>query len=162
MSLSLNEWRRTQPFRAFCLGDIRNVVYEFILKGGVAGSSWAFEWYQEFFADAPRLDASPMYPSARTFPGAEPSDVWAREQVEIVGASGAITHFNATRTVTITSPEARWFPMVIQTLWGRLAIRTTTTTVGATLPRLLVVAHIGGHTEEMALETLTTPYQYNY
>ena len=162
MGLAQNTWRRSQPVRAFCLGDIRNVAYEFILNGGVDASSWAFEWYQEFFADKPWLAESPRFPSDRAFPGAATTDPWSREQVEIVGATGAIDHYDATRTITLASPSAKWLPMVIQTLWVRLAIRTTTATAGVSLPKLQIVAHIGGHAEEQALETLTTPYQNNY
>ena len=141
------------PHAAF---DVGRVAVRLNLYDGL------YRWLDNPAVLQPWLAESPRFPSDRAFPGAATTDPWSREQVEIVGATGAINHYDATRTITLASPSAKWLPMVIQTLWVRLAIRTTTATAGVSLPKLQIVAHIGGHAEEQALETLTTPYQNNY
>lgn len=163
MTLVGNQQVHSVKFRCFADRDIRNLSYEFLLTG--AGSAtWNFTWYQEFYNDEPwPLGSSPVglpYPTERTFPGATAGLPWSREQTEEAGGAGAIAHYNVTRTISLVEPaDSRHFPMLIQSLWTRLAI--TPTTVEAAYPRLRVWVLIAGHPQEKYLETLALPFRYN-
>lgn len=151
-------------------GDQRNISYEFVLSGEPTGEDIDFEWYQEFFNDHPwiNLGASlpegfrqiftPVnpalaYPTDRVFPNSGALYPWAREQVAIAGAAGAIDHYNVTRTIadvsvpSATGADCRYFPMLVHTMWVRIAIRTTTAAPAGGYPRLRIYGHGGGLTD---------------
>ena len=142
-------------------GDQRNISYEFVVSSD-AGLSITLEWYQEFFNDHPWVNlptqlpvnfvqqATPGInpkPAGRVFPGAASEYPWAREQVAIAGAAGAIDHYDITRTVTnaggAANPDAdcRYFQMLVHALWCRIQIRPTS---AAPYPRVRIYAHCGG------------------
>jgi len=155
----------SMPFRCFATKDIRNITYEFFLSGLGTGA-WEFQWYQEYFMDEPwpqghsRAPGMYGYPTERTFPGAGTSLPWAREQSQELAGAGAINHYNVTRTITLNEPsDSRHLPMQIQALWTRIAI--TPTTNDSPYPRLRVWVSVAGHPQELYLETLATPFQYN-
>jgi hypothetical protein len=150
--------KRSKAVRGFGApdGDSRHISWEFLLSG--TPGSYDIYWYQEFFNDEPSLDAQP---TVRTFPGADPTYSWAREQVQQLVGSGVIEHYNGERHILAMSPgttaDVRWFPMLVHAYWTRLAIWTPTA-LGVTPPRLRVFAHVGGYDAQAVLEAATTPY----
>jgi hypothetical protein len=172
MALSENEWKTSVPVRAHGgpKGDQRNISYEFILSGNPLSTAIDFEWYQEYFNDHPWVnigsnlptgfrqvfpEGSPPsgYPGSRVFPGSGAEYPWAREQVAIAGAAGVIDHYNITRNVAGMSvpgadgADCRYFPMLVHTLWVRIAIRTTTAQPVGGYPQFRIFAHGGGLTD---------------
>jgi hypothetical protein len=136
-------------------GDVRNISYEFILSGGTGAIN--VYWYQEFFNDSASLKAQP---SGREFPGANVAWAWAREQTAQLTGSGVIEHYNVERRIMsmngASSADCRWFPMLVHSLWTRLAIWTPSTLAGS--ERLKVFASVGGYDAQTALEAGLTPY----
>jgi hypothetical protein len=165
-------------------GDQRNISYEFVLSGDPISSALDFEWYQEFFNDHPWVNlgaslpdgfrqvftpATPAraYPDARVFPGSAENYPWAREQVAIAGAAGAIDHYNVTRAIASMSvpmasgADIRYFPMLVHTMWVRIAIRTTTATPAGGYPHFRIYGHAGGLTEiEAYSERISTIFDW--
>lgn len=178
-ALVTDDWKRSAGVRLSGgpAGDQRNVSYEFVLSGSVL-TAFVFEWYQEFWGDYPYIwgavenlpspmlpkNTTPM-PTDRVFPGAPTSCPWAREQIAIAGAAGAIDHYDITRSTTMTVPavnsaHCKWLPMLVHGYWTRIAIRPTTT-IGDPAPRLRIYAHVGGHTDVGEYtEALSVPYNY--
>ena len=97
---------------------------------------------------------------SRTFPGAQPVDAWAREQTEeVVAGSGVIDHYDVQRQLTLVPNTCRYFPMLIHTLWVRLAV-STTTGLGED-GRLIIAAIIGGQDDDVYFSDVQVlPYTY--
>jgi hypothetical protein len=179
--LVTNEWKRSYPMRCHGgpKGDQRNVSYEFVLAGNPISTAIDLEWYQEFFNDHPWVNLStalpaefrqvwvepPPFPTQRVFPGSGAEYPWAREQVAIAGAAGVIDHYNITRNVASMSvpsgegADCRYFPMLVHTLWARIAVRTTTAL--GSYPRLRIYGHTGGIGEvEEYTERTSKPFAW--
>lgn len=119
------------------------------------------------------FNANWPYPTVRDFPGAPANTrpwaelhhavgdiTWAREQVAVVNNDGTIDHFDATRRMTLTNLQAKWFPMEVHSYWTRLALwGIADLASGATLQ---IWAHVGGHAEDRFLQEETAPYSYNH
>lgn len=142
-------------------GDQRNVSYEFVISSEL-GLSIDLEWYQAFFNDHPmvnlplslplnfRQQATPGInpkPGGRIFPGSSGEYPWAREQIAIAGAAGAIDHYDITRAIAsaggVAEPSAdcRYYPMLVHALWCQVQVRPTS---AAPWPRVRIFAHGGG------------------
>ena len=189
--VSANLVARTSPIRLFSFeGAIQNISYEILMTNNAA--TWAFRFYQEFYSDHPHMGGdtpsargndenfNPQwpYPIYRDFPkalmtGTISQDLtWAREQSAVVNNDGTIDHFDATRRTTLTSDQAKWFPMEVHSYWVRLAVWGTTDMVHhrdgqgqlveATTGQLRIWAHVGGHAESRYLQEQTEPYNYSH
>jgi len=148
-------YKPTKAVRCFGApdGDTRNVGFEFDLSGGTAGL-YDVLWYMEFYNDDPSLVTQP---NVRT--GIVVAPPWAREQTAEGGTSGAINHYNVERTIQDMSPtDVRWFPMVVQTLWTRLEVKSANIAAAVSAPRLRIFAHVGGYDSQAVLEAGTVPY----
>jgi hypothetical protein len=179
----------TSPIRLFThQGAASNISYEFLMRSN--GADWPMRWRQEFYGDHPHMgadtasaragqadnyDPSMQFPPiGRDFPGAEsgvppnalqggagPGLPWAREQVAVVGATGNIDHFDATRRMTMVDKQPRWFPMEVYSYWTRLAIWWIAPNTPTTNLLLQIWAHVGGYAEERYLIEQSGAYNYS-
>lgn len=189
------------PVRLFSIeGRVKEIAWEFVLTG-VAGSI-NVSWYQEFYNDMPTPQVSPLtlrtvsvlqkvsgpFTDAlgihyRTSPRIMNLPLycpWPREQVEVVGASGVITHYPITRSVALNSAlipptptrdlgqwqgASAWFPMVVNASWVRLRVYSTTSlglpaSYNINCPkypasrRLRIFANVGGYNQEETAESV--------
>lgn len=154
---------RTRPVRlASASGAIDRVGWEIMLSGG-AGTQLV-QWYQEYYGDrsAPPFGGNNRFPSQRDSPGLDATAPWLREQNEEIAPGGTITHNNVTHEVTFNVPaggvDARYFPMVVHTIFVRLALVIQALTIGA--PRVRIWAHVGGYGSPGAHESAVYPYDY--
>ncbi len=162
--------KRSAPVRLFTHeGHIPNVSFEFLMVD--QNATLDLRWYQEFYTDhthmgmdgvsargtTGELNRNAPRPTQRDFPGATSAMTWAREQVAIVGAGGAIAHFDALRSMTLTDNQARYFPMEVHSLWMRLAVYAIAP-VGNTAVRIW--ANVAGLAESKWLREQTVPYNY--
>lgn len=168
----VNDIKRTAPVRLFTHeGHIPDVSFEFLMVN--YGATLAIRWYQEFYTDHPKMgydgasaketsglvyDRAQQRPNFRDFPGATNDITWAREQTAVVNNDGTIDHFDALRRMTMTDNQARYFPMLVHSLWMRLAIYAVV--APAVTPQLRVWANVGGIAESAYLREQTIPYDY--
>lgn len=146
---------RTKAVRGFGApdGDGRNIAFEFALFGGTSGA-YDVTWFMEFYNDKPSLDAQPA-----TRDSGLP---WAHEQSAEAAASGVVNHYDVYRTIqdmdTSGAGDVRTFPMVMQSLWTRLGLRSTAVSLAAVPPRLQIFALVGGYDSQAVLQAGAAPY----
>lgn len=163
-------------------GDVQRLGFEFNLTGP-AGSvtqvpiRWAMEFWNDrlavdrnFYQYAPgpqdgRRQAAGMEVSSTV---GSPHLNWARECVEIVGAAGAVTHFQTSRLVTMQVSTAveptrqvcsAYFPMEVHAMWVRLRVWQATGDVA--LPathRLFIYGVCGGYAGTKYMEENIYPW----
>lgn len=166
-------------------GDTRHVGFEFNMLGPAGVNidvpiRWRMQFFNDRLADpsaaASNAAQQTRYQSAPSAWRDAPiigyqNLAWASECVEIVGGAGAVTHFPATRLVTLNPStggdesgclnglDSIYFPMTVHAMWVRLAVWQVTADVA--LPaanRLLIFAVAGGYALPKAMEQSTTPW----
>lgn len=157
----------SKPLRLFAGdGEVRYASYEFILSGA-AVSDWVLYFWFEYWADDIVASLAEP-PTVRKQTDLNQNVPWNREQDEIVGAAGAVSHNDVVRDMTFTIAgtgrtevgDAKFLPVLHHAPWVRIAFYAA-----AALPAensLRISAIIGGHSEAEYLDTYDhKPYAYN-
>jgi hypothetical protein len=152
--------KRSVPVRLYGApdGDIRYLSLEFLLEAAAGvGEVIPLLWAMEFQSDKPAI----VIPTLRTDLNVTPTQPWGAEQTQETGGSGAVAHYDVTRTMSCNTNIAalavcKVVTLMVHALFARVKINVASAPTNA--HRLRIFAIMGGQVEESAAEASQVPW----